>query len=344
MKIKSAFLIILLLTASGIEAQTVIGKYAGEFLAIGVGARALGMGSALTAATNDVTSGYWNPAGLSFVNYPQISIMHEEHFGSLVNYNYAAIAMPYGKTMTFAFSALRLSVDGIPDTRNALIDQNTGRVIYDIFNPNARLDPDKITEFSDTDWAFFFSFAKKNSEKFSWGANLKFIYRTLAESWAAGIGFDVGAIYSPVKHLLLGANLMDVTSTLVAWKTGRNEIITPTIKLGSAYILNYKNFTVTPDIDLDVRFENRRFASEFNIGQISFDVHSGFELTYNNIFSVRAGYNDVKQFTVGAGIKLPKLNIDYSFARFNDSRFSRLPDSHRISLILTLEEHKYLRR
>ena len=39
-------------------------KYSNEFLAIGVGARALGMGSAYTAVVNDVTSGYWNPAGL----------------------------------------------------------------------------------------------------------------------------------------------------------------------------------------------------------------------------------------------------------------------------------------
>ena len=39
-------------------------KYSNEFLAVGVGARALGMGNAFTAVTNDVTSGYWNPAGL----------------------------------------------------------------------------------------------------------------------------------------------------------------------------------------------------------------------------------------------------------------------------------------
>lgn len=58
---------------------------------------------------------------------------------------------------------------------------------------------------------------------------------------------------------------------------------------------------------------------------------------------VRAGYNEVKQFTIGAGIRLPKLNIDYSFARFNESDIERLPDTHRISLMLTLEEPKFLR-
>ena len=61
------------------------------------------------------------------------------------------------------------------------------------------------------------------------------------------------------------------------------------------------------------------------------------------IFAIRGGYSDVKQFTIGAGVKLPKLNIDYSFARFNASSLDRLDDTHRISLILTLEEPKFLR-
>lgn len=59
------------------------------------------MGGASVAVANDITAGYWNPAGLAHMNYPQISLMHEEHFGSLVNYNYAAIAIPYGKDMVW---------------------------------------------------------------------------------------------------------------------------------------------------------------------------------------------------------------------------------------------------
>jgi hypothetical protein len=81
----------------------------------------------------------------------------------------------------------------------------------------------------------------------------------------------------------------------------------------------------------------------FNVGPISFDTHVGFEYNFKNIFAIRAGYNDVKQFTVGAGIKLPKLNIDYSFARFSGSADETLDDTHRISIMLTLEEPRFLR-
>jgi hypothetical protein len=52
----------------------------------------------------------------------------------------------------------------------------------------------------------------------------------------------------------------------------------------------------------------------------------------------------VKQFTIGAGVNLPKLNIDYSFARFNMDELDRLPDTHRISIMFTLEESRFLRK
>jgi len=164
-KTKNILLILVFAVLQLNYAQTEVAKYAGEFMAIGVGARAFGMGSAQVAIVNDVTSGYWNPAGLAKMNYPQVALMHDEQFGGLVNYNFASVAIPYGKDMSFGISAIRLSVDEISDTRNALIDARTGEVIFDITNPNARIDPDRIKEFSNTDWAFYGTFSKKQSDK-----------------------------------------------------------------------------------------------------------------------------------------------------------------------------------
>jgi hypothetical protein len=336
----TATILILLFGFSQIEAQTVIGKYAGEFMAIGIGGRPLGMGGAYVAVVNDVTAGYYNPAGLARINYPQISLMHDARFGNLENYDYVGIAIPFDKDMSFGLSIMRLAIDGIPDTRNALYDAN-GDGIIDINSD--RLDYTKITEFSNQDWAFYLTFAKRQSEKFTYGANIKIIRRTIAEYSAWGVGFDAGAWYSPLEKLSLGVNLQDITTTMVAWSTGRNELITPTAKVGGAYEINFLSGVITPALDLDVRFENRQFASMFHVGPVSFDAHAGFEYNFKNIFAVRAGYNDVKQFTVGAGIKLPKLNIDYSFARFSASSDDRLDDTHRISIMLTLEEPKFLR-
>jgi len=225
-----------------------------------------------------------------------------------------------------------------------LIDGRTGELIKDINNIYARLDYGQITEFSNQDWAFYLTFAKRQSENFYWGANIKIIRRDIAEFSANGIGFDVGAFWLPIENLSVGANLQDATTTLVAWSTGRNELISPTLKIGGAYrIVEILGGHIMPALDFDVRFENRQFASNFNLGPVSFDMHAGLEWNIQNLVYIRGGNNDVKQFTVGAGVKLPKLNIDYSFARFNESELDRLPDSHRISLILTLEEPRFLR-
>lgn len=341
--IKKLFLLplILLVFSGNIYSQLVIGKYAGEFMAIGVGGRPLGMGGAYVALANDATAGYYNPAGLIRLNYPQISLMHDERYGNLVNYDFASVAIPYKADMSFGISVMRLGVDGIPDTRKALYDAN-GDGILDINTD--KLDVSQISEFSDQDWAFYFTFAKKYNSNISFGANVKVISRKIAEYSAMGVGFDIGAIYTPYENLMLGVNVQDITTTIVAWSTGRNELITPTLKVGSAYALDIWGGKIIPALDFDIRFENRQYASQFNIGPVSFDPHVGLEYNFRNLFSVRAGYNDVKQFTIGAGVKLPKLNIDYSFARFNMSETDRLPDTHRISLILSIEEPKFLRK
>ncbi|OQY69677.1 MAG: hypothetical protein B6D45_12440 [Ignavibacteriales bacterium UTCHB3] len=334
-------LIFIVFCTQFIQPQTVIGKYAGEFLASGVGGRPLGMGGAFTAIADDITAAYYNPAGLAQMDYPQLSLMHDQRYGNLVSYNYAAVGIPYGKDFTFAVSALRLAVDGIYDTREALYDAN-GDGILDI-RTNDKLDYSKIKEFSNQDWAFYLSAAKRIDDKLMVGANFKVIRRDIAEFGATGIGFDIGAMYRATDQLMLGASVQDVTTTLVAWSTGRNELITPTLKLGAAYSVSLLGGVLLPTVDFDLRFEGRKYASTFNVGPVSVDPHVGFEYNFKNIVSVRAGYNDVKQFTVGAGIKLPKLNIDYSFARFNMSEDDRLPDSHRISITLTLEEPRFKR-
>jgi hypothetical protein len=335
----SAVILVLLIGFLQLNAQTVISKYAGEFLSIGIGGRPLGMGGAYVAVVNDVTSGYYNPAGLARINYPQVSLMHDARFGNLMNYDYLGVAIPFDKDMSFGLSVMRLAIDGIPDTRNALYDAN-GDGILDINND--RLDYSKITEFSNQDWAFYLTFAKRQSANFNYGANIKIIRRSIAEYSAWGVGFDAGVMYSPMERLSLGANIQDITTTMVAWSTGRNELISPTAKVGGAYQIDFLSGVITPALDLDIRFENRQYASMFHVGPISFDTHIGFEYNFKNIFAVRGGYNDVKQFTVGAGIKLPKLNIDYSFARFSSSE-NDLGDTHRISIMLTLEEPKFLR-
>jgi hypothetical protein len=359
--LRNALAVTLLLCGTSVfAAGTHIAKYAGEFMAIGVGGRALGLGGAYVALANDVTAAYWNPAALVRINYPEFSLMHDERFGSLVNYDYAGVAFPYGanavtdstildqegisrpainyNAAAFGVSVIRLGVDGIPDTRNAWNDTNGDGIFNE---PDARPDLERITYFNAADWAVYFSYAKQFAADMYYGASVKLIRRNIGGFHGTGIGFDLGALYTPNENLSLGANFQDVTTTLVAWNTGTNELISPTLKIGGAYLFEIFGGRLGPVFDTDVRFEGRKFSAIAHVGPVSLDPHGGVEFDYKKTVALRVGYNDVKNLTLGAGVHLRKLDIDYSFAKFNGD--DQLGNSHRISLRLIIQEDKYKR-
>lgn len=340
MKNKSIFFVIILftgltVTSNLLSGDIVKGKYAGEFIATGVGARALGMGGAFVAIAEDVTAGYWNPAGLTQLSYPQISGMYAERFARLINYNYGAAALPAGPKSSLGLSIIRLGVDDIPVTALQRSDLELG-AIYDGNKINT---PYVVKTINDAEWAFFLTYAKIISEKLAWGSNIKVVTKNIGENSAWGLGFDVGLLYRALPNLNIGVNLQDITTTLLAWDTGRREAITPTVKSGVAYIWEVPFIAgrFIPAFDMDIRFENRRYSAQFNLGRVSFDTHFGIEYEMKKLIALRLG-SDIGYFSAGAGIKLPKLNIDYAFLSHD-----QLGDTHRISLILTIQEEKFSR-
>jgi len=314
-------------------------KYAGEFLSAGVGGRSAALGGAGTGFTNDVTAGYFNPSSLSLISYPQIAILHESRFAGQINYDYLAGALPLDSRQTLGISAIRLGLDGIKDSREALIDRNgNGRLDED-----DRIDESKIKLGGASDWAIYGSYARKIDDKLAVGGSVKMLYKTVLEHSAWGLGVDLSASYRPLENLSLGATLADATKSLLTWDTGNQEFIVPTLRLGAAYKYQISdNHSIMPVIDGAFRFEGRHEATMVDLGFASLDVQGGLEYSYKDRVYLRGGYSDLKQITVGAGVKLPKLNIDYAFTKQN-SDLESFGATHRISLMLTLEEPKYVR-
>ncbi len=112
------------------ESRAQVRKYSNEFLKIGVGARALGMSNAYISSVQDVTAGYWNPAGLTNIQSDlQLGAMHSEYFAGIAKYDYGALAKPIDSVSTIAFSMIRFGVDDIPNTTRLIDGQ--GNVNYD---------------------------------------------------------------------------------------------------------------------------------------------------------------------------------------------------------------------
>ncbi len=327
---------------SGIAYPQSVSKYAGEFLAIGVGARSQALGASYVAISNDASAVYWNPAGLAQLNYPNISVMHAEQFAGEVNYDFASIAIPSGEKMTFGLGLIRLGIDGIPDTRKAFLDMDTNN--NGIIDDDERPDYDQISYFSNSDYAAYFSVSYKKREKLYYGANIKLIKRSIGEYSAWGVGFDLAAMARIGDRLTLGANFMDITTTYIAWDTGTKELISPTLKIGGAYRwdLDIAPVSLIPVMDADIRFEGRKFATSMDIGPMSIDPHFGIEFDFNNRIFIRSGYDDIDRVSFGIGIHLPKLIADYSFTSYSD--YDEPGDTHKISISLSIKEERFRRK
>lgn len=140
--------------------------------------------------------------------------------------------------------------------------------------------------------------------------------------------------------LRIGANLQDATTTILAWNTGRKELIVPTLKIGAAMPLSvgFLNGTLLPAVDADIRFEGRETAAQLSGGPASMDFRAGFEYLYKEALALRAG-SDTGHFAAGVGLRLPKLEVDYAFMSHSD-----LKNTHRVSLKISLEEKKFRRK
>jgi hypothetical protein len=337
MNLKAKLVIILLISANSLFAQ-IAPKYSNEFLAIGVGARSLGMGGSVLASTHDISAVYWNPAGLTKIrNRMEIGAMHSEYFAGISKYDFLGAAYKINDKSVVGLSMIRFGVDDIPNTLD-LIDSD-GNIRYD-----------RITSFSVADYAFLVSYATELPiENLSVGGNVKIIRRNagdFANAW--GFGFDVSAIYS-YNNWRFGAVLRDATSTFNAWKfnqsllrdvfeaTGNTvpenglEITLPRLLLGAGYFFNIDDkFSLYPEIAFVTTSDGMR-NTLIKTNFVSVDPAAGIEFGYNNLVFARFGASNFQfvpdfdkenslswQPNIGIGVNILGLRIDYALTDIGD--------------------------
>jgi len=307
-------------------------KYANEFLAIGAGARGQAMGNSQASSVDDVTSGYWNPAGLLHQTQDYEAVFqHGEYFSGIAKYDYVAFSMPMDSISALGFSAIRFAIDDIPDTR----------FLYDA---NGAINYNNVQFFTAADYAFLASYAHRFPKlaHLQLGANVKVLHRragNFAKAW--GFGFDLGAQLA-LGPWQLGAVMKDVTGTFTAWshnpslvanvfaQTGNIipdnsvEVTVPRLILGVSRRFDIKDFGILAEIDLANTFDGKRntlIRSEF----ASIDPMVGVEVDYKNVAFLRLGIKNFQRLTnfdgshylaveptFGLGVHIKAVTIDYA--------------------------------
>jgi hypothetical protein len=153
-----------------------VGNRSAEFLTIGVSARAVALGGAYTAIADDITSLYWNPAGLGFLE-------GSEAFFTVVN-------LPLDVTLSYVGAGASIldgtaAIGGFAEVLNfGSLDVNT------VEEPNGT-----GLQWSSFSFAGGVTWAQNFSDRFSAGFTVKGIYESIYDVSASAFAFDFGSNY-----------------------------------------------------------------------------------------------------------------------------------------------------
>jgi hypothetical protein len=274
--------------------------YAGEFMALGAGARGLALGSAYVAIADDATAGYWNPAGLATIESRQLHLMHAERFSGLVDHDYVAIARPGRRLHGLAFGLMRVGVDDIPFTRL----QDPGRPL----GPDNR--PLVASTATSADYALYLSGGHRLRPRLAVGASLKMIYRSVGSFSAYGFGLDLGLRYRLTSGLSLAANLRDVTTTPVVWDTDTTDRIQPSVLVGIAYTTALVGGTATALVA-------SRAGGEASGADDTQPLNAGIEYWHRGL-ALRAGLEETRQ-AFGIGLRPHRrISLDLAYLQHDE--------------------------
>ena len=324
-KLLSTFLL------SIICAQNNIATTSAAFLEIGPGARSIGMGSAYTAVADDPSTMYWNPAGIVNIAKPEVQTFYSPWLvETQFYYNTAVVPMGAYGNLGLSFTALTM-------------DEMMVRTVKD---PEPS---DYGQKFNAGNIAMGIAYAKKLTDRFSFGIKTKFIQESIWQMSAQGLAVDIGTLYISKNNLRIGMSIsnyggklgMEGVNTLVDIDVdeniyGNNDRIDGNLGtakwplplifrfgLSQTYNINEKMrcLIAVDAIHPNNNPEYLNLGLEYNALDMFFlrvgQSHTFYELALND----GGGSGPEQGLSFGAGIKYkiprgPMLNIDYAFTDF----------------------------
>jgi len=284
-----------------------VGTFDGQFLKIGIGARAAGMGGAFVAVADDPSAVYWNAAGVARLEEDKTSVqVNHTEWPASVNVDQATLVFHIKKLPgAVAFNARSLSI--------------ADDVVRDSFHPEG------TGETFDAGYSSFgLTYARSFTDKFSAGASLNLIRLGLAEFSQSTIAFDLGTLYDVgVAGMKIGFAIQNIGGQVqfidrqaripTVFRVGTSAEL---IKSGANKLIGSFEFSHPPD-------NSER-------------LNGGMEYGFKDFLFLRTGYNfnyDSEGFAAGAGVKFPvsPLNTNATFD-YAYTDMKTLGAGHRFSL------------
>jgi hypothetical protein len=179
MKIKSlVFLIIMgVLCSTAAFAQNKpyrVGTTAANFLEMGIGSAGCAMGEAQVGVTHDLTSVYWNPAGLAYMTMSEIQFAYQPWIAG-IDLSFGGVAFNLPQYGTFALSYTGMNF-GRTEVTTMEMQEGTGET------------------YAAMEMAVGLSYARKLAEWFGFGTSIKYIRSSIWHMSASAAALDLGVI------------------------------------------------------------------------------------------------------------------------------------------------------
>jgi len=316
-QILAAVLLAAFVLADVTEAQNrKAGLNGAAFLKIGVGARQVGLGSAVTSLTDDVTNMFWNPAGIALKEGEmlQASFTYNKWFADLTQ-NAAAVSYRLEDIGTIGVGFMSFGVSGIPSDRDLYPD-----------NPDlAALQIDQSSgDYDYLDLLLMATYSRYITDRLSLGVSFKYISEKIDDQTASAVAFDFGSVYDiGVLGWKIGARLNNLGGDLTFYDFP--AALPLTFSIGTSIVPIDNDMSrfmialdgVKPQDGLQYYF----LGGEFTLMKLV-SVRGGYKFNYSGMDdggnSTRDAINTtVENWSAGAGfmVDLSGLNVrvDYGY-------------------------------
>lgn len=285
-------ILLLILVPGCLFAQDKVGTAGAQFLEIGISARAVGMGEAFIAMTDDASAVFYNPAGLTYAYEKQVMLTHIDYAAG-INFEFGGFVLPmWDLGGVFGIGVYMLDAGDLEETTHEY-PYGTGRT------------------FGAKEYALGASYARNLTDHFSVGATFKVIDQTFENMRSTGWGADVGTMYDTGYR---GFKIAMMISNFGPDMTFISEShpLPINFKFGASFnVLESDLHRATISMEGAHPSDN---AEKYS---------TGLEYTFKDMFSLRMGQKfqiDTGGFSAGAGVKLPVNNLtitaDYAYFDF----------------------------
>ncbi|NOZ08892.1 MAG: PorV/PorQ family protein [FCB group bacterium] len=186
-KNKLKLTLILMLMVTQMPAVTKTGTTAAKFLSIGAGSKAISMGGAFTAIADDASAMYWNPAGIARFKSSEFLVNHTKWVAD-ISFNYLGYVQPLRNGAAFGLNVTAVTMSEMDVTAYGS-DEFTGET------------------FSAGQYALGVSYGMQLTDRFSIGANGKYINEHISNEKASSIAIDIGTLFDTPYGFRLGTSI-----------------------------------------------------------------------------------------------------------------------------------------